>query len=125
MSEAAVNQMFRAFSDPTRLRIMHLLAMGELCVGDLVEVLGVPQPTASRHLARLRTSDLVQVRRDGRWMFYSLAEAGSSFHARLLDCLSCCLGEVPELRADRERLTMIKKAGSCCPRVPAVEAEVR
>ena len=47
---------FRAFSDSTRLRILHLLQAGELCVGDLVKVIQVPQPTASRHLAYLRRS---------------------------------------------------------------------
>jgi ArsR family transcriptional regulator, arsenate/arsenite/antimonite-responsive transcriptional repressor len=46
MPETQVNLMFRAFSDRTRLRILHLLLDGELCVGDLVNVLHVPQPTA-------------------------------------------------------------------------------
>jgi hypothetical protein len=50
-------------------------------------------------------------------MFYSLATACTSFHGRLIDCLSCCLGEVPELRADRERLQELLDAGGCCPRV--------
>ena len=54
-----VDFMFRAFSDRTRLRILHLLRGGELCVCDLVEVLGVPQPKASRHLAYLRKAGLV------------------------------------------------------------------
>jgi predicted transcriptional regulator len=49
-----VNLMFRAFSDRTRLRILRLLLGGELCVGDIVSAIRVPQPTASRHLAYLR-----------------------------------------------------------------------
>ena len=51
MPRAAVDWMFKAFSDPLRLRILHVLRGGELCVCDLVDVLKVPQPTASRHLA--------------------------------------------------------------------------
>jgi ArsR family transcriptional regulator len=48
----AVSDKFAAFSDPTRLRILHLLLRaGELCVGDLVAILKLPQPTISRHLA--------------------------------------------------------------------------
>ena len=47
------SQLFRVMGDPIRLRILHLLNAGELCVGDLVTVLDVPQPTASRHLAYL------------------------------------------------------------------------
>lgn len=51
---AAADSMFRAFSDRTRLRILHVLQGGELCVGDIVEILQAPQPRISRHLARLR-----------------------------------------------------------------------
>ena len=53
-----VDLVFRAFSDRTRLRILHLLRGGELCVCDLVKVLDVPQPKASRHLAYLRRAGL-------------------------------------------------------------------
>ena len=49
MVESA-SRLFRVMADPIRLRILHLLRAGELCVGDLVTVLDVPQPTASRHL---------------------------------------------------------------------------
>ena len=106
--------MFRAFSDPTRLRILHLLVEGEMCVGDLVDVLRVPQPTASRHLRYLREADLVEVRKDGRWCIYSLSTAGTGFHRRLLDCLGTCFGEVPDLRADAQRAQSLRKTGGCC-----------
>ena len=62
-----VDLKFRAFSDRTRLRILHLLQEGELCVGDIVAILKVPQPRASRHLAYLRKADLVVVRKSGLW----------------------------------------------------------
>ncbi len=117
-----VDAMFRAFSDRTRLRILHLLQPGELCVGDLVAALEVPQPTASRHLARLRAAGLVTARREGAWSFYSLAPATSPFHERLLGCLACCLDEVPELRADRERAAGLRAGGGCCP--PAAATSV-
>ena len=109
-----VNRMFRAFSDPIRLRIMHLLLDEEICVGDLVELLGVPQPTASRHLRSLRDAGLVLVRKDGRWAFYSLAKSTSGFHGKLLDCLGSCFREVPELAADRKRLAKLRRQGGCC-----------
>ncbi len=51
--------MFRAFSDRTRLRILYLLQGGECCVGNLVDILGIEQPSASRHLAYLRRAGLV------------------------------------------------------------------
>ena len=68
-----VDVMFRAFSDRTRLRILHLLRGGELCVCDLVDVLGVPQPKISRHLAYLRRAGSVVARKDGLWCHYRLA----------------------------------------------------
>lgn len=111
-----INLMFRALSDRTRLRVLHLLAQHrELCVGDLVAVLRVPQPTASRHLAYLRRAGLVRVRRNGLWKYYSLARAHALFHRTLLACLSGCFREVPELAADAKRLATLRKTGGCCP----------
>src|SRR6185437_2202344 len=68
----SVDAMFRAFSDRTRLRILHMLRGGELCVCDIVAVLEVPQPKASRHLAYLRKAGLVQARKEGLWSYYKL-----------------------------------------------------
>jgi len=96
--------LFRAFADPTRLRILHLLTPGELCVCDLVDVLRVPQPKVSRHLAYLRRAGLVLARRDGLWTHYQLAPAQNTLHGKLLDCLACCLGGLPELAADAKKL---------------------
>ena len=107
-----VDVMFRAFSDRTRLRILHLLRGGELCVCDLVEVLGVPQPKTSRHLAYLRKAGLVVARKEGLWNYYRLARARNAFHAKLLDCLDCCFREAPELAHDARRLTARGK--NCC-----------
>lgn len=110
-----VDLMFRAFSDRTRLRILHLLLEGECCVGDIVEILQVPQPRASRHLAYLRKVELVVVRKLGLWSYYSLAPAQSPFHKKLLECLANCFREVPEIRADKARAAKVKKSGGCCP----------
>lgn len=65
--------LFKGFADPTRLRILNLLAAGELCVCDIVEILGVAQPTISRHLAYLRRSGLVSATRDWKFAHYRLA----------------------------------------------------
>jgi ArsR family transcriptional regulator len=110
-----VDLMFKAFSDKTRLRILSLLQAGECCVGDLVEILGVEQPSASRHLAYLRKAGLVNVRKAGQWSYYSLAPARGAFHERLLDCLACCFQEVPQIEADQARAREVKRAGGCCP----------
>ena len=108
-----VDQMFRAFSDRTRLRILHMLRGGELCVCDIVDVLRVPQPKASRHLAYLRKAGLVTARKDGLWSYYSLAPARNAFHEKMLDCLACCFGSVPELARDAKRLGRTRCGDDC------------
>jgi ArsR family transcriptional regulator len=104
-----VGTMFRAFSDRTRLRILNLLRPGELCVCELVRVIGAPQPTVSRHLAYLRKAGLVTARREGLWMFYELAPPKSDFHRKLIECLGCCSNDVPEFAKDAKTL-----GRACC-----------
>jgi ArsR family transcriptional regulator, arsenate/arsenite/antimonite-responsive transcriptional repressor len=115
MTSGSVDLMFRAFSDRTRLRILHLLRSGELCVGDVVDILQIPQPRVSRHLAYLRRANLVVVRKEGLWCHYSLTPARSTFHRKLLQCLDNCFGDVPEIQADDTRAAKIRKSGGCCP----------
>src|ERR1700704_6568459 len=110
---ASVEQVYRALADSTRVRILHLLREGALCVGDLVSVLGVPQPTASRHLAYLRKSGLVVDERRGQWSFYKLAQAGSAFHEKLLETLRAAGSG--RTRADEAALRALRRAGGCCP----------
>lgn len=68
--------LFKALADPTRLRIVGLLARRDLCVCDLTEVLSLPQSTVSRHMAILKGAGIVSDTRQGKWVHYSLA-AGS------------------------------------------------
>lgn len=109
-----VDLLFRAFSDRTRLRILHLLRGGEVCVCDLQRVLSVPQPKVSRHLAYLRRARLVRARKQGLWMYYTLAPAGDAVHRKLLECLATCFAEVPELARDNARLKRCGREMRCC-----------
>jgi ArsR family transcriptional regulator, arsenate/arsenite/antimonite-responsive transcriptional repressor len=116
MVAVPVNRIFRAVSDPLRLRILHLLKDAEVCVGDLVSVLRVPQPTASRHLAYLKRAGLVTARKNSYWTFYRLAPPRSAFHQKLFECLETCSSDVPELAKDQTRIERIRANGGCCPR---------
>ena len=111
-----VDQMFRAFADRTRLRILHLLQDGEFCVSDIISILEVPQAKASHHLNYLRRARLVEVRKEGLWSFYELRPAQSPFHQKLLECLEQCFNDVPGLAADRQRAAKVKASGGCCPK---------
>lgn len=108
------SELFGAFANPTRLRLLNLLhAEKEICVCDLCEVLGLPQPKVSRHLAILRDAGLVDVHTEGKWKFYSLAQPGTSLHRTLLRCVGSCLGEFDELAEDRERLAGLEARLRC------------
>ena len=70
-----VTEVFKALSEPLRLRTMLLLSRGERTVGELVEAVGAPQSTVSRHLAVLRAAKLVGTERRGASVTYRLADA--------------------------------------------------
>jgi ArsR family transcriptional regulator len=106
--------LFGAFADPTRLRILSLLlAEKELCVCDLCAVLEEIQPKVSRHLAILRHAGLVEVRREGKWKFYAVAQARTPLQRTLLRCVGSCLGELEELAADQARLRALALQVRC------------
>ncbi len=109
----SVELIFRALSDRTRLRILNLLRAGELCVCDIVSVLDVPQPTASRHLAYLRKARLVLARKEGLWHYYRLSSAENAFQKKLLECLAECKEVVPELAKDEKRLRSAGRSNCC------------
>ncbi|MBL8181604.1 MAG: winged helix-turn-helix transcriptional regulator [Blastocatellia bacterium] len=71
MSET-LTSLFVTLSDPTRLRLLRLMADGEVSVGYLADELGESQPKVSRHLATLRSMGLVSTRRDGKWIYYAI-----------------------------------------------------
>ncbi len=66
---------FKALSDPTRLRIVLLLAERDLCVCELTHILNMSQSRVSHQLRLLRDSDLVEDRREGRWIIYAMPPA--------------------------------------------------
>lgn len=107
--------MFRALADGTRLRILHLLSKGELCVCDVMSVLKQPQSKVSRHFAYLRKAGLVCGRKEGLWMYYSLACGGSKTQQALLNILEAAGEELPELKKDASEHTRKKKSlVACC-----------
>jgi len=102
--------LFKALSDPTRLRIVNLLDAQSLCVGDLQEVLGLSQPLVSRHLAILRAANLVWTQRQGARVRYSLSRA-PFLNYPLRKFLSEIVPFFPELQADVQDLEELKGNG--------------
>ena len=95
----------RAAAEETRLRILALLADGELSVSDLTDILGQSQPRISRHLKLLVEADLVERHREGAWAFFRLREGGAALIDPLLAKLDFAS---PPLSEDRSRLDAVR-----------------
>lgn len=102
-------QLFRALADPTRLRLLNLMADQEVCVCYFTEVIAAPQPKISRHLAYLRAAGLVAARREGKWIHYSLVTPTDPNAAEILNKTLAALRQDTNLRRDLQKL---EKA--CC-----------
>lgn len=96
-------EIYQCLCDPTRLRILHLLQGGELCVCHFQEILGEPQVKVSKHLAYLRARGLVEVRKKANWMIYRLPGKRPAELSANLACLQNCVREDPTFRRDAER----------------------
>lgn len=72
-------KLFKALADPTRLRVMLLLQVRELCVCELTHILGMEQSRISHHMRILREAGLTEDRRQGRWMIYRIPARSRGF----------------------------------------------
>ena len=101
---------FKALSDQHRVRALFALRDGELCVCQLIELLNLAPSTVSKHLSILRDAELIQSRKDGRWVYYSLSEdAGFPMIGKITPLVFQALEKSPEIRADTQHLKKIQK----------------
>jgi ArsR family transcriptional regulator len=110
---ATMDTAFKALADPTRLRILGLLMGGEVCVCDIHDTLGIPQPKASRHLSYLRKSGLVAARKQGLRVHYRIAPLDDAVLKSLMGAVTHCLCHVEAVGRDRQRLN--SRTGCCGP----------
>lgn len=109
-----IASLFQSLNDETRLRILSLLlSEGELCVCDLVAVLQLPQSTVSRQISILKSAGWLKDRRDGVWIFYSIADGLGSIHQFLLPVLRNFLLTTDMAKADIERLHSFSNGNRC------------
>ncbi len=99
-----LSRVFRALGDETRLRIVALLAHGELCVCHVEQALDLSQPNASRQLGILKMAGVVDGRRDGTWVYYRIAEQEHEAVQRVLAILTESLATRRALKSDLVRL---------------------
>jgi ArsR family transcriptional regulator len=110
----ALETLFQALADRTRLRLLNLMSGGEICVCYLVAVLDELQPKVSRHLAYLRDAGLVRARREAKWIHYSITVPLHPIARTVFETVMASLEGDREMQRDREVL-----AKTCCsPRLP-------
>lgn len=107
---------FKALADPSRLRLLHLLKNGELCVCELMAALAMPQSTVSRHLSYLKKEKWVSGRRCGKWMYYKLASPSEPILIKVMEILIRDLGNCELARQDAAKLRQYRemKPPNCC-----------
>lgn len=103
-----LEEILKAASELTRLRILNLLRNGNICVCELQAILRIPQPTVSRHLAALRHAGLVEDSRQGTRVVYSLTHPGTPAVAALHELLARCAPHEPALQSDTDLLRRMK-----------------
>lgn len=100
----------KAAADPNRARILKMLEKGEMCVCQIVAVIGLSQSTVSKHLAILRDAGLLDERKTGRWVYYALAKTAYNTYALpLLALLSTWLKDDTTVSEDSQRSALIRK----------------
>ncbi len=118
METRSLVQFFRALYEETRLRAVMLLLKGELCVCDLMVILGEPQSKISRHLSYLKHSGIVSSRRVGLWVHYSLkAPLEETFQAQL-HLLEETFSSRPPFQSDARKMSALKAQGGCKSMIP-------
>ena len=100
----------KALGDENRVRILLALQDGELCVCQVIELLGLAASTVSKHLSILRSARLVESRKDGRWMYYQLSKKTRfPVQAQLFQLVSKAVHDSSQASADRKALSNIRK----------------
>lgn len=100
----------KALADETRMRILMALRPGDICVCQIVELLGLAPSTVSKHMTILKHARLVESRKQGRWMFYRLADKNVPVAAgRMTVLMAELLNGDPRLRQDARQLKQILK----------------
>jgi ArsR family transcriptional regulator, arsenate/arsenite/antimonite-responsive transcriptional repressor len=110
----ATARVFKALSDPNRIRIVKMLEARELCVCEVREVLGLSTSTVSKHLSILRDADLIVDAKDGKWVNYKLNGRSDLALVRAqLALMRNSFKEDEQVRSDRKKLHAVDRESIC------------
>jgi ArsR family transcriptional regulator len=97
----------KAIADTNRVRILCVLQGRELCVCQIIEMLGLAPSTVSKHLSILRQARLLEDRKEGRWMYYRHPDRPNALVKKILSLLKTSLADEEQVQADREHVAKI------------------
>jgi len=107
------HQLFKTLADKNRLRIFHLLQKRKMCVCELAHILGVTQPSISRHLKRMKDVGLIKTEKDGFWTNYSLRK-GNKQEEEVFRLTKLLLKEDKLILSDLSKVSKIDRTKLCC-----------
>ncbi len=108
----STEKLFKIFADKNRLRILKLLEQRKMCVCELAYVLGVSQPSISRHLKKMKESGLIGDEQDGFWTNYFLIK-GTQTKENVMRCIQSLLKEDKNIQIDLEKLKKVDRTKLC------------
>jgi len=110
-----VVKVFKALSDGTRLRILHILLERDCCVCEVMQVLGISQPSASRHLSILHEAGLLKSRKESIWMNYAIDwDTAPPYAQEAIRAVVEALKDDPEAKNDRKKLKKTVRQNMVC-----------
>lgn len=104
----------KALADQNRLRMVALLAKQKLCVCELAEVLGITQPSVSKHLKKLKEAGIISSEQDGLWTNYFLHEKQDKMHSEILEVLVSQLLKTSQSKSDQKLSQKSDREKICC-----------
>lgn len=105
---------FKALSDPNRLRILKMLQIRDLCVCEITDVLGLAPSTVSKHLSVLRDAGFINEEKDGKWVNYRLnSKPSDAASASLISMMHVLLEDVDTVKKDRKAVQTVDRAVLC------------
>jgi ArsR family transcriptional regulator len=107
-------KVFKAVADENRLRILKMLQKKKMCVCELAAILGIAQPSVSRHLSILKDAGLVEDQRSGQWVDYSICRDTFNQYASIIGVqLKQWINDDPKVKEDGRRLSVVSREELC------------
>jgi ArsR family transcriptional regulator, arsenate/arsenite/antimonite-responsive transcriptional repressor len=104
----------KVLADKNRMRILKLLEHKKMCVCELAHIVGITQPSISRHLKKLKSADLICCEQDGFWTNYALKKPDSACGIKLLKIFSQCINNDKIIKQDLIKAKKTNRKYICC-----------